>query len=68
MLDDHIKLFLPEAAGKAPSLPVIGPNGIQMIEGGQRSVSRDYTPRRYDAESKTLDIDFAIDENGPATT
>ncbi|PAT49839.1 siderophore-interacting protein [Pseudomonas aeruginosa] len=30
-------------------------------------VRRDYTPRRYDQQAKTLVIDFAIHEAGPAT-
>lgn len=29
---------------------------------------RDYTPRRYDAESGELDIDFVLHGNGPAAT
>lgn len=28
---------------------------------------RDYTPRRYDAEARTLAIDFAVHDAGPAT-
>lgn len=31
------------------------------------TVMRDYTPRRYDAERGTLEIDFALHEAGPAT-
>ncbi|WP_054308276.1 siderophore-interacting protein [Mesorhizobium sp. 1M-11] len=30
-------------------------------------VPRSYTPRRYDAEARTLDIDFALHDAGPAT-
>ena len=30
-------------------------------------VRRDYTPRRFDADARTLTIDFAIHEAGPAT-
>jgi len=31
------------------------------------SVRRDYTPRRYDARARTLVIDFAVHDAGPAT-
>jgi NADPH-dependent ferric siderophore reductase len=51
--DDHIKLFFPE-----------GPAG----ENGEPALaSRDYTPRHYDAAAKTLAIEFAIHDAGPAT-
>lgn len=35
-------------------------------EGGE-VVSRDYTPRRFDTNAGTLDIDFALHDAGPAT-
>ena len=50
--DDHIKLFFPAAT----------PAG-----GEPQSVSRDYTPRRFDAAAKTLEIEFVIHDAGPAT-
>jgi NADPH-dependent ferric siderophore reductase len=51
--DDHIKLFFPDGS---------------MTENGEPAlVSRDYTPRRYDAAAKTLVIEFAIHDAGPAT-
>jgi len=34
---------------------------------GEEMVRRDYTPRRYDTDARTLVIDFAIHEAGPAT-
>jgi NADPH-dependent ferric siderophore reductase len=51
--DDHIKLFFPEGPVPAQGEPAL--------------VSRDYTPRRYDAAAKTLEIEFAIHDAGPAT-
>jgi NADPH-dependent ferric siderophore reductase len=51
--DDHIKLFFP--TGK------IGADGEPEFE------SRDYTPRRYDPQAKTLEIEFVLHDAGPAT-
>jgi NADPH-dependent ferric siderophore reductase len=49
--DDHIKLFFPEAGKEAD---------------GGKTCMRDFTPRRFDRSSKTLFIDFALHEAGPA--
>jgi NADPH-dependent ferric siderophore reductase len=51
--DDHVKLFFP---GEPPA-----------AGGEQATVSRDYTPRRYDPAAKTLDIEFVLHDAGPAT-
>jgi NADPH-dependent ferric siderophore reductase len=51
--DDHVKLFFP--TGK------IGDDGEPEME------SRDYTPRRYDPQANTLDIEFVLHDAGPAT-
>ena len=51
--DDHVKLFFP--TGK------IGADGEPETE------SRDYTPRRYDPQAKTLDVEFVLHDAGPAT-
>jgi NADPH-dependent ferric siderophore reductase len=50
--DDHVKLFFPNGTGA---------NGEPLSE------ARDYTPHRYDAANRTLEIDFAIHDAGPAT-
>lgn len=51
--DDHVKLFFPEAANPAdPEAKV---------------PSRDYTPRRYDPSTNTLQIEFVVHDAGPAT-
>src|SRR5262245_43870373 len=42
--DDHIKLFFPD-----PTAPA---------DGEPQFVSRDYTPRRYDAAARKLDVEF----------
>ncbi len=51
--DDHVKLFFP--TGK------VGADGEPEFE------SRDYTPRRYDPQAKTLDVEFVLHDAGPAT-
>jgi NADPH-dependent ferric siderophore reductase len=51
--DDHVKLFFPGA----PS----------VADGESTTVSRDYTPRRYDPVAGTLEIEFVIHDAGPAT-
>ena len=52
--DDHVKLFLPDGDAK-------------NVDGMPNLIGRDFTPRRYDAATNTLDIDFAIHDAGPAT-
>lgn len=51
--DDHIKLFFPD--------------GAKDTAGAPNTLSRDFTPRRYDATANTLAIDFALHDAGPAT-
>lgn len=65
--DDHVKLFLPVADGM-PVMPTLGPQGPQYPDDAPRPVSRDYTPRRYDAGAGELDIDFVLHGAGPAAS
>lgn len=63
---DHIKaFFFPE--GVQPSLTAIGPRGAEFAE-GESPAMRDYTPRRYDVEAGTLDLDFVLHGDGPASS
>ncbi len=64
--DDHAKLFFPDEATGALTLPTAGPDGPVWPE-GRKPTMRDYTPRRFDAEAGTLAIDFALHVAGPAT-
>ena len=66
--DDHVKLFFPQPGQDKPSLPTPSPNGPVYPEGAQRPAARDYTPRRYDAAANTLEIEFVLHGDGPATT
>jgi len=66
--DDHVKLFLPQPGSSEPVLPS-GPPGSRLAEGdGPRPLARDYTPRRFDATSGELDIDFVLHGHGPAAS
>ncbi|WP_087724248.1 siderophore-interacting protein [Pandoraea sp. PE-S2T-3] len=66
--DDHVKLFFPNPETGELSMPQVGPEGVgKPAPGDAPRLMRDYTPRRFDAETKTLVIDFAMHESGPAT-
>jgi NADPH-dependent ferric siderophore reductase len=41
--------------------------GATGADGEPELESRDYTPRRYDPQAKTLDIEFVLHDAGPAT-
>ena len=64
--DDHVKLFFPDAATGELVLPTLGPDGSPVFP-HPRPLARDYTPLRYNAAARTLDIDFAVHDAGPAT-
>lgn len=49
-------------------LPKVGPEGVaKPAPGDAPRLMRDYTPRRFDAATRTLVIDFALHDSGPAT-
>jgi NADPH-dependent ferric siderophore reductase len=62
----HLKLFLPADGQDAPNLPEETPEGAAYGE-GPRPVVRTYTPRRYDPAAKTLEIQFFLHGEGPAS-
>ncbi|MFZ4287761.1 siderophore-interacting protein [Variovorax sp. HJSM1_2] len=64
--DDHVKLFFPDPATGEFHLAAAGP-GADAAPDAPRPIMRDYTPRHFDAQALTLDIDFALHEAGPAT-
>ena len=64
--DDHVKLFFPDADTGELRIPEVGPTGPVWREGA-KPVMRDYTPRFFDGNARTLVIDFALHEAGPAT-
>jgi NADPH-dependent ferric siderophore reductase len=63
----HIKVFLPAPGQDAPLLPTAGPDGERVWPDGPRPLVRTYTPRAYDPEAATLEIQFLLHEAGPAT-
>jgi NADPH-dependent ferric siderophore reductase len=64
--DDHVKLCFPDPATGMLAIPTIGPDGPVWLD-GTKPIMRDYTPRRFDAAARTLEIDFALHLAGPAT-
>ena len=64
--DDHAKLFFPDPTTGELVVPTAGPDGPVWPE-GRKPTMRDYTPRRFDAQARTLEIDFALHDAGPAT-
>ena len=64
---DHIKVFFPEP-GHPPVLPILGAEGLQFPSDQPRPAMRDYTPRHFDADALTLDVDFVLHGDGPAAS
>ena len=62
----HLKVFLPAEGQDAPVLPEFTPDGV-VADDVPRPVVRTYTPRRYDPETRTLEIQFLLHGEGPAS-
>ena len=63
----HLKVFLPAEGQDEPNLPEYTPDGAVFAEDGPPPTVRTYTPRRYDPASKTLEIQFLLHGEGPAS-
>ena len=63
--DDHVKLIFATTPEEQAALDNFMPGAPSD---GPKPVMRDYTPRRYDAASGELDIDFVLHGEGPAAT
>jgi NADPH-dependent ferric siderophore reductase len=63
----HLKVFLPAAGQDEPNLPEFTPEGAEFDQDAPRPTVRTYTPRRYDPASKTLEIQFLLHGEGPAS-
>ncbi|VFR24406.1 iron-chelator utilization protein [plant metagenome] len=66
--DDHVKVFFPAEGQRTPVLPVMTAQGPEFPAGQPRPAARDYTPRRFDAERRELDLEFVLHGEGPAAT
>ena len=63
---DHVKLFLP-ADGKPIPRPQSTSEGLAFPDEVPRPFLRDYTPRTFDPVALTLDLDFVLHGDGPAS-
>jgi NADPH-dependent ferric siderophore reductase len=63
----HLKVFFPADGQDAPNLPEDSPDGAVPADEGPRPTIRTYTPRRYDPATKTLEIQFLLHGEGPAS-
>jgi NADPH-dependent ferric siderophore reductase len=55
--DDHVKVFFPNSGESKPALG----------EGDAKPIMRDFTPRRFDAQARELDLEFVLGHDGPAS-
>jgi NADPH-dependent ferric siderophore reductase len=63
----HIKVFLPAAGQDAPTIPVATDDGFDYPEDAPRPIVRTYTPRRFNTETGTLEVQFVLHGDGPAS-
>lgn len=63
----HLKVFLPADGQSEPNLPEYTPDGAVYAEEGPPPTVRTYTPRRYDPATRTLEIQFLLHGEGPAS-
>lgn len=63
----HIKVFLPGPGQDAPTLPTMTPEGRVWPEDAPRPIVRTYTPRAFDPEAGTLEVQFVLHGTGPAS-
>jgi NADPH-dependent ferric siderophore reductase len=63
----HIKVFLPASGQDAPTMPIMTPEGRVWPEDQPRPTVRTYTPRAYDPENNTLEVQFLLHGAGPAS-
>jgi NADPH-dependent ferric siderophore reductase len=65
--DDHVKLVFATDGDLESALPVQRARSIDWLPCEGRE-TRDYTPRRFDAEAGELDLDFVMHGDGPAAS
>lgn len=65
--DDDFRIFFPAPGQARPVLPVATPAGLVYRDDAPHPPSREYTPRRYDPRTRTLQVDFVIHGDGPGS-
>jgi NADPH-dependent ferric siderophore reductase len=65
--DDDIRLLFTYPGETDPVLPVMV-DGSVTFAAGRRPLARAYTVRRYDPQTRELDVDFVVHGDGVATT
>jgi NADPH-dependent ferric siderophore reductase len=65
--DDDIRLLFTYPGESDPVLPVMV-DGSVTFAAGRRPLARAYTVRRYDPQTRELDVDFVVHGDGVATT
>jgi NADPH-dependent ferric siderophore reductase len=63
----HIKIFLPAEGQTTMPVPELGPDGVTWPDTEPPPVVRTYTPRRFDQETGTLEVQFVLHGVGPAS-
>lgn len=63
--DDDIRLLFPYPGESEPVLPVIEDGRVTFAE-GRRPLARAYSVRRYNSQSRELDVDFVLHGHGVA--
>jgi NADPH-dependent ferric siderophore reductase len=64
--DDHVKVFFPHPDSDELVTAELGDQGVRFAEDA-KPIMRDYTPREFNHADKTLVIDFALHDAGPAS-
>lgn len=64
---EHVRIYLPNEETGVMTLPVKGSDGLEFPQEVERPKSRAYTPRRWNAGTNELDVDFVIHGEGPAS-
>ena len=63
----HIKLMIPESGERSVTLPENGPDGPIWPADRPQPARRTYTPRRFDSAAGTLEVQFLLHGDGPAS-